>query len=66
MFFSSVTEAKEDRYKFSILYWMYCLPHPLFIQQIRSAHAITAQCMVLSDGLTEGYFFQLRCGFGYQ
>jgi hypothetical protein len=31
-----------------------------------SVHLITAQYLVLSDGLTEGHFFQLCCGFGYQ
>jgi len=45
---------------------MYRLPHPLFIQQTCSAHTITAQNMVPSDGLTEGHFFQLCCGFDYQ
>jgi len=32
----------------------------------RSAHWITAQHLVLSDGLMEGHFVQLCCGFGYQ
>ena len=45
---------------------MYCLPQPQFIQQSQSAHMITAQHIVLSDGLTEGHFFQLCCGCGYQ
>jgi len=42
------------------------IPQPLYIQQTRSAHSITAQYVVLCDGLTEGHFFQLCCGCGYQ
>ena len=42
------------------------IPLLLHTQQTQSAHPITAQYMVLCDGLTEGHFFQLCCGFGYQ
>jgi len=45
---------------------MYCPSQPQFIQQTRSAHTIIAQYIVPSDGMTEGHFFQLCCGCGYQ
>ena len=41
-------------------------PQSLFIEQNHSAHWITAQYPVLSNGQTIGHFFHMYCGFGYQ